>query len=54
MGTVPVYVPGAGQGLQVDARPTSGVLGVVLFEMLSGAPPFDGETPNHVIVDILD
>jgi len=31
-----------------------GVLGVVLYEMLSGKVPFTGETINHTIVSILE
>ncbi|MBU6215632.1 MAG: serine/threonine protein kinase, partial [Acidobacteria bacterium] len=45
MGTATYFSPEQAQGLPVDARADLYSLGVVLYEMVAGRPPFSGDTP---------
>src|SRR6266511_2700312 len=53
MGTVGYMSPEQARGLTVDARSDVFNLGAVIYEMVAGQRPFDGETPSDVFAAIL-
>jgi len=48
MGTATYFSPEQAEGVAVDARSDIYSLGVVIFEMVTGRPPFVGESPVSV------
>jgi Tol biopolymer transport system component len=53
LGTLRYMSPEQARGLPVDARSDIFSLGVVLYEMIAGSAPFNGQTASDVIAAIL-
>lgn len=53
MGTALYMSPEQARGRETDERTDTWSLGVMLYEIVAGQPPFRGETPSDIIASIL-